>query len=98
VSEFTLSMETPEQAISDEDAWVRIEAALRTSPDVSGAATVLHHETGVISSRFQVEAPTLEVAQMIGIRAFAKALRGAGLKGDSLGRVAETDVESGSGA
>jgi hypothetical protein len=54
---------------------------MRASPDVSKPAAVLHHDSEVISSRFQVDAPTLEIAQMIGIRVFADALRGAGLPG-----------------
>jgi hypothetical protein len=87
VPEFTLSIETPEGTTTDEDVRARVEEALRTSSDVSGAATILHHGAGTISSTFQVEAPRLDVAQMIAIRVFADALRGAGLSGDSLWRI-----------
>lgn len=91
--EFTLSIETPEGTTTDEDVWARVEETLRASSDVSGAATILDHRAGMISSTFQVEAPRLDIAQMIGIRVFADALRGAGLSGDSLWRIVEADEE-----
>ena len=79
--EFTVAIETPKETTSDEDIWARVEETLRTSSEVSGAATLLDHRAGAISSTFQVQAPRLDVAQMIAIRVFADALRGAGLKG-----------------
>lgn len=79
--EFTVAIETPEETTPDEDVWARVEETLRTSSEVSGAATLLDHRAGVISSTFRVQAPRLDVAQMIAIRVFADALRGAGLEG-----------------
>lgn len=79
--EFTVAIETPKETTSDEDIWARVEETLRTSSEVSGAATLLDHRAGVISSTFQVPAPRLDVAQMVAIRVFADALRGAGLEG-----------------
>ncbi len=89
--EFTLSIETPEETTSDEDVWPRVEETMRTSPNVSGARTVFHRDNGVISSRFQVEADTLEDAQTIGIRVFVDALWLAGLNGEGLWRIVEAD-------
>ena len=79
--EFTVAIETPKETTSDENVWARVEETLRTSSEVSGAATLLDHRAGAISSTFQVQAPRLDVAQMIAIRVFADALRGAGLGG-----------------
>ena len=79
--EFTVAIETPKETTSDENVWARVEETLRTSSEVSGAATLLDHRAGAISSTFQVQAPRLDVAQMIAIRVFADALRGAGLEG-----------------
>lgn len=87
MTEFMLSIETPEGTTTDEDIWARVEEAMRESHEVSGARTVFRRDSGVISTTFQVDAPTLEVAQMVAIRVFADALRGAGLKGDSLWRI-----------
>jgi hypothetical protein len=87
VPEFTLSIETPEGTTTDEAVMARFDEAMRASEEVSGSTAILDHGTGTISSTFQVEAPTLEVAQMIAIRVFADALRGAGLKGDSLWQI-----------
>lgn len=82
--EFTLSIETPKGTTTDEELVARFDEAMRASEEVRGSTAILDHGTGTISSTFQVEAPTLEVAQMIAIRVFADALRSAGLSGDSL--------------
>jgi hypothetical protein len=87
VPEFTLSIETPEGTTTDEDVMARFGEAMRASKEVRGLTAILDHGAGTISSTFQVEAPTLEVAQMIAIRVFADALRSAGLSGDSLWRI-----------
>jgi len=81
--EFTLSIETPEGTTTD-DVMARFDETMRASEEVRGSTAILDHGAGTISSTFQVEAPTLEVAQMIAIRVFADALRSAGLSGDSL--------------
>ena len=82
--EFTLSIETPEGTATDEDVMALFDEAMRASEEVRSSTAILDHGAGTISSTFQVEAPTLEVAQMIAIRVFADALISAVLSGDSL--------------
>ena len=89
--EFTLSLETPQGTTTDEDVLGRFDEAMRASEELSGSTAILDHDTGTISSTFQVKAPTLEVAQMIATRVFADALRSAGLSGDSHWRIVEAD-------
>jgi hypothetical protein len=84
VPEFTLSIETPKGTTTEEDVRARFDEAMRASEEVRGSTAILDHGAGTISSTFRVEAPTLEVAQMIAIRVFADALRSAGLSGDAL--------------
>lgn len=85
--EFTLSIQTPEGTTTDEHVMARFDEAMRASKEVRGSTAILDHGAGTISSTFQVEAPTLEVAKMIAIRVVADALRSAGLSGDSLWRI-----------
>jgi hypothetical protein len=86
VPEFTVSIETPEGTTTDEAVMARFDEAMRASDEVSGSTAILDHGAGRISSTFQVEAPTLEVGQMIAIRVFTDALRSAGRSGDGLWR------------
>jgi hypothetical protein len=65
VPEFTRSIETPEGTTTDEEVMGRFDEAMRASEEVSGSTAILDHGAGTISSTFQVQAPTLEVAQMI---------------------------------
>jgi hypothetical protein len=82
--EFTLSIETPEGTTTDEDVMARFDETMRASEEVRGSTAILDHRAGTISSTFQVEAPTPEVAQMIAIRVVADALRSVGPSGDAL--------------
>jgi hypothetical protein len=77
--EFTFSVETPEGTTTDEEAFLRVDEAMRAAPGILEAATLLDHRQETISSRFQVESTTLEEAQAIARGTFARALADAGL-------------------
>jgi len=93
VPEYTITIETPDGTTTDEGVLGRFHEAILGSSEVRGPSGLLDHERGVISSRFQVEAETLEEAQDVGISVFLDALWLAGLNGEGLWRIVEADEE-----
>lgn len=78
-SEWTVALETRPGLALDEDAYAKVERALREAPGAMGAVCILDHEKGTLSARFQVHASAMDEAQDIGIRIFDEAFTRAGV-------------------
>ena len=74
MSEWTIRVETPEGATSDEDALLRFSDSLQEHPDALGAAAMMNVRAGTLSATFQVDAPTQDEAALKGCFAYWRAI------------------------
>lgn len=71
---FTLHIETPRGTTRDEAVWVKVEQAMRSSTEITGAETTFDRTAGRIGTTFDARAETLDDAEETGLRVFTEAL------------------------
>jgi hypothetical protein len=87
MTEWTISIETPEETTDSVDVLERFAEALEEDPRARGPAASLNTERGVISATFTVDESDRDEAALAACLAYWGALHDAGIEGMDLSRL-----------